>query len=267
MAMAVLLFAGVAACAGAQPKTVVKPLDRLFKGCRMNKGAYVAGTVILAQTHQRESGQGILPGCPQQQVALIISQLDIVVRAVFFDEFLLKNQCLLVIAYLVIIKIFYCSNQGAGLAVLECGARRRKIVAQAALQIFGFTHINNAAPVAFHQVYAGAMRALAPFLFQVHLGHALIITPLPPNFEIRNMTYRSTRYEVRNTKYEVRSCRMPDKWLCFNFIFRNSYFLLQNRASSIRQCYPCRGMQLLSAIPYRGAYSAHSASLPLLRQI
>jgi len=48
----------------------------------------------------------------------------------------------------------------------ECGSRGRKIVAQAAVKVLGFAHVDGISPGVFHDINAWFVRSFPPEFFQ-----------------------------------------------------------------------------------------------------
>ena len=48
----------------------------------------------------------------------------------------------------------------------ECGSRRRKIIAQAAVKVLGFAHVDGISPGVFHDINAWFVRSFPPEFFQ-----------------------------------------------------------------------------------------------------
>ena len=171
VAVFVGVFIGAACGTTPQAEAMVEPLDCFFESPAMDERTDIAGAIVLAQTHQRETRQIFSAIRPQQEIAFVVAQLHVVSRAVFFDEFLFQKERFLLVSYLIIIKIFNGGDECACLSVLQRGTRRGKIIGEPFVEIFCLTHVDDAPSDPTHQVNPGAMRRLPPFFFELTGSH------------------------------------------------------------------------------------------------
>ena len=131
-------------------------------------GAEVPGPVRRRAADHGEAGVG-LPGQPDEGVALVVLEEDVVAGHVLLDEGVLQHQGLELCADDDGLKIVHLPHHGLGLEVVA--PVLLKVLAHPVFQLLGLAHVDHAAVLPVHQVHPRGQGQAVGLFQQFRLGH------------------------------------------------------------------------------------------------
>ena len=135
----------------------------------MGERTVVAGVAVGAVAGEAESGQ-CLPGIhADEEKALVVGEISVVARLVFFDQLAFQQQSFRFRFHdenlKVVDEVEHRTDLGLGDHEF---ARRLEIRADPFLQVFGFSHVDGLSQPVLHQIDARLMWQAANFFFEVN---------------------------------------------------------------------------------------------------
>ncbi len=130
----------------------------------------IARAIILFETRQCETGDGIIQVELQEQKPFVVAKADIVTRVKFLDQLAFQQQGLRLAADRVKIEIMDGFDQRPELQVPSQSSRRLEILADPFAQVARLAGVNHRSEAVAHQINARLVRQPAE-LFANVLGH------------------------------------------------------------------------------------------------
>ena len=155
--------------AGRQAQGGAHRVDGLPRLAAAAEGAEVAGAVLRGPCHQREAGVVGLFVQPDEGVALVVLQQNVVAGHVPLDKGVLQNESLKLGADDDGVEPVHLGHHAAGLVVVGGGVL--KVLAHPIFQFYGLAHVDDLPRFVHHQIDAGQQRQLIGLGPQLILRH------------------------------------------------------------------------------------------------